>query len=132
MKKLIAPLIAVSILLTACGTLDPTGPYKGDKVLYDADIVIVTSYDIIHEFVLFEYTNRETLLVINPAIKEAADKVRKDAPQWFGTALALRDAYSVNPSGGSRDALQTSLRVLRVAALESTRYLATYQTKLNN
>lgn len=116
-------LVAVSAMLMAgCGTLDPTGPYHGDKVLYDADVMIATSYETIHTFVTWEYVNRQSL-ASKPAIKVAADKMRTDAPRWFATALALRDSYQDNPNDGTRDALQRAVDVLRTAMIESTKYL---------
>jgi hypothetical protein len=121
-RKLIS-LLAVAVMLTGCSTLAPDGPYAGDKVLYNADLSIATSYDVLHTFVKWEYDNRATLAA-KPEVKAAADKIRKGAPQWFSTALALRDAYEQSPSDGTRDALQQAVLVLRAAMFEATKYLA--------
>lgn len=130
MKRLLANLsaaFACVILLTACGTLSPDGPYAGDQTLYKADVTISTAYEVIHSFVLFEYTNRAALLTVDPKIKAAADNMRRGAPQWFGTAIALRDAYQQQPGTQTRDALQTAVLVLRTAMLEATKYMALQQ-----
>lgn len=56
------PLLGLLALgLAGCGTLNPDGPYQGDKTLYDADVAIATSYDLIHTFVTWEHQNRDTL-----------------------------------------------------------------------
>jgi hypothetical protein len=109
--------------LSGCGTLNPGGVYAGDNALYQADLTIATSYDVLHSFVLFEYENRAGLANA-PEIQLFANKVRAGAPQWFATALALRDAYASNPAGATKTALQQAVDVLRTATLESTRYLS--------
>ena len=113
---------------TGCGTLNPAGAYAGDKVLYDADAGIATSYDLLHTFVKWEYDNRAALAG-TPEIKGYADSVRRQAPQWFASAIALRDAYHAAPNGGTRTALQSALAVLRQATTEATRYLAAHRNK---
>jgi hypothetical protein len=119
--KFIIPFIAM--LLVGCGTLAPEGPYAGDKTLYAADEAISLSYEVIHSFVLWEFQNREALKS-QPEIKQKADQLRQNAPGWFATSMALRDAYADNPTDGTRDALQRTLGVLRAATLEATKYLA--------
>ncbi len=106
-----------------CATLEKSGPYNGDEVLYRADLVIVTSTDVFKAFVKWEYVNREALKD-KPQVKEAADKVRRNAKQWVSSAMVLRDAYRANPTDEARTKLQTSLAVLQAALSESTHYLA--------
>jgi hypothetical protein len=108
--------------LSGCGTLNSSGVYAGDKALYDADLTIASSYELLHGFVKFEYDNR-ALLAGSPEVKQYADHVRKGAPQWFASAIALRDAYKGNPNDGTRTALQQALDVLREATVQATRYL---------
>ena len=116
------PAAAPLLLTTGCGTLAPAGAYAGDKVLYNTDVTIATSYDALHVFVKWEYENREALSG-TPEIKSYADTIRKNAPRYFASALALRDAYAANPSSGTKSALQASLNVIRQATAEATRYL---------
>jgi len=108
-------------LLAGCGTLNPEGPYGGDKALYDADSTITMTYDALHAFVKWEYENRAALASM-PEIKHHSDTIRKQAPQWFNSAVAIRDAYQQAPSAGTRDALMSSLAVLRQAMTEATRF----------
>lgn len=115
-------MLAAALALAGCGTLEPGGVYQGDKALYDADVVITTSYEVIHTFVAWEHANREALSA-RPEIRSAADRMRRGAPQWFGTALALRDAYAAHPDDGTREGLRVAVDVLRAAMVEATRYL---------
>ena len=115
--------MAAPVGLTGCGTLDKTGAYGGDKFLYDADLAIASSYEVLHSFVKFEHDNRASLAG-TPEVAKYADVIRKGAPQWFGSAIALRDAYKGNPNAGTKSALQTALDVLREAVNQATRYMA--------
>ena len=105
-------------LLTGCGTLDPAGVYHGDKTLYAADQVLADAYDALHGFVQWEYDNRAALAG-QPAIRLAADRVRAQAPQWFHSALALRDAYAANPTAPNQDALTSALAVIQAAVSQA-------------
>jgi hypothetical protein len=117
-------LIAV-LLLVGCGTLNPTGPYKGDRVLYDADQVIVTGYDLLHVYVQWEFSNREALAT-HPEIKVTADHVRVNAKGWFRTAKNLRAAYAVSATDINKTALQQAISLIRAVVAEATGYLTTY------
>jgi hypothetical protein len=116
-------LLLISWAVTGCGTLDKSGVYGGDKALYDADLALSASYDTLHQFVLWEYQNRQALAG-TPEIKAAADTIRKQAPQWYATAFALRDAYKASPNPGTMEALQRSLNLIHAAVLESVKYLS--------
>jgi hypothetical protein len=94
-----------------------------DRVLYNADFAIATAYDALHGFVTFEFQNRAAL-TNTPAIKQAADKIRAGAPNWFASAVAVRDAYAGNPSVENRTALQKALDTLQSAIVEANRYRA--------
>lgn len=122
MKTLLS-LFALLTLCVSCGTLAPGGAYNGDKVLYDADWAIATSYDVTHTFVQWEYANRD-LLADHPEIHRAANSIREKAPAAFRSALAVRDAYRADPTATNRDNLQTAIAVVRALALEATRWLA--------
>ena len=115
-------LVAGLMLLTSCGTLAPDGVYKSDELLYRADQTITTSYSVLHEFVSWEYNNRAGLRAL-PQIKQAADHIRLNSRSWLRTAIALREAYAIDPSSDNEAALERSLSVLRTALIEATRYL---------
>lgn len=120
-------LFASTFLLSGCGSLDPSGTYKGDKLLYTADRTIVESYDLFHTFVLWEYDYRAELSRW-PEIKQSADHVRANAQDWIRTATALRDAYAAAPSGANGKALTAALSTLKTAMAEATKYLARRET----
>lgn len=136
-------LLSVAVVLAAgcnsgCGTLSPgttdkPSPYGGvtatgelktpDRVLYNADFAISTAYQGIHAFVKWEFDNRAALAG-TPEIKKAADRIRAGAKNWFGSAIAVRDAYAKNPTEENRSSLQKALDVLQQAIAEANRYRA--------
>lgn len=126
-RLLLAGLMAVvaSIAFTACShrDLDPSGVYKGDKVLYEADLAITSSYAILDTFVTWEYTNR-ALLASEPRVTQSADRIRAQAKQWFASAHALRAAYAVSPTSQNAAALQKILFVIQAAVIEASTYMA--------
>lgn len=125
MKRPILPLFAFLLMfVVSCGHLASDGPYKGDKFLYETDNTIVTSFEMLHSFVSWEYSNR-TILAGHPEIKASADVVRKNAKRWRDSAIALRKAYAANPTQENKDALTTSIKVIQTALTEATSYIAT-------
>jgi hypothetical protein len=98
------------------------GVYRGDAFLYNADTVITTAYDMFHTFVLWEYENRSTLSQ-RPEIKHTADKIRTHSKRWISSAITLRDAYAANPNEENRKDLESVLKVIRTAMLESLKYI---------
>lgn len=123
---LLALLLPLFAGCSGCGTLAPGGVYSGDKVLYDADFAIGSSYELLHAFVLFEYNNREALKG-TPEVKQFADKVRLGARSWITSAIAVRDRYAAEPSVENRASLLNAIKTLREAVLQATRYQATIQ-----
>ena len=113
-------LITNAAYQVGCGTLNKSGVYAGNNTLYAADLTISSAYELLHSFVSFELQARDSL---PPEVRQAADRIRAGAPQWFASALALRDAYKGNPTQASSDNLQKALDVLRAAVAEATHYL---------
>lgn len=110
--------------LTGCQTtLQQGGAYRGDQALYNADLTIATSYELIHSFVSWEYQNREVLKTM-PQIKEFADHVRLNYPTWHKAAMSCRTAYYVSHSKTDQTALQLSLDVLREAVRQANQWFA--------
>lgn len=122
MKKIMLSMLAI-LLLAGCGTfkLAPAGAYT-DSVTYGADLSITTSYDVLHAFVKWEHDNAAALAG-TPEIHAAANNIRKNAKQWIGSAIALRDAYAASPTAGNKSSLQTGLEVLSAAVAQATTYL---------
>lgn len=123
MKRALPFVLCLLALTFGCRTLDPAGVYRGDQVLYESELAIVTSYDVIHTFVTWEKQNRPALARW-PQIKDAADRMRAGSPAWFATARAAHDAYKLDPSAVNKSALDVSLALLRTALAESMRYMA--------
>lgn len=129
MKNKIIPFLLVALLglsVTGCANstkLDPAGVYAGDATLFNADQVIVGTYDVFNTFVTWEYTNRLALSG-TPAIKQAADNVRAHGQQWIQSASALRDAYKVSPTADGKTKLLAALTVLQAALNEIAAYYA--------
>jgi hypothetical protein len=121
---LFASLLVPLPLLMGCGTLDKSGIYQGDTVLYNAELATTEGKDMLHTFVKWEYDNRAFLRQW-PQIKEAADDVRLHAKSWVASAIALRNAYVANPTQDTRSALEASVIVIRAALNQATVYMAT-------
>jgi hypothetical protein len=116
--------VPVGVSTSGCSRkLDPDGVYAGDKTLYNADRTIAEAYDVMHAFVKFEHENRAAL-ASTPEVTKAADHVRMNAQQWLKSSIALRDAYSISPTPETRNNLEDSIRVLRTAIVEASRYMA--------
>lgn len=122
MKLLVLVASLLCLSLTGCGTLDPAGPYKGDKALHSADLTLVTSFAVLDTFVKYEYNNRAAL-ASTPKVRELADRLRAQAPLWRTRILALRDVYAVNPSPENHKNLTTGFSVLQEAVHQVSEYL---------
>lgn len=127
-KQWLAILLGILTIavIPGCGTLDKEGAYKGDKILYNADKMIVSSYEVLHAFVKWEYQNRAS---VSKDVTKAADAVRANARKWISSASALREAYAGNPNDQNRTALVKSLDVLESAIAETMRYMYENQVK---
>lgn len=129
MKRILTSLLLAVALcgglltITGCHSLDPAGVYQGDKVLYDADTMIALSYDTVHTFVSWEYTNRATLTKM-PQVKEAADNLRLNFPIWFKAAISARTVYTQSKTQANADALSLTLSVLRNAMTQAQTWIA--------
>ena len=125
MKKCLLLLGALCLLATSgCQhALAPTGVYQGDAALYQSELAITTSYEVIHTFVTWEHDNRAALAKW-PEIKRAADTMRAGAKQWVTSAHALHDAYRTDPSAPNKAALTKALDLLRTALTQAAGYMA--------
>lgn len=129
MKTRLAPLLLIALFLTGtgmtCRKLDPAGVYQGNQFLFEADMAITTSYDVVHTFVKWELENRQVLAVKWPEIGKAAVRLRKNYKGWHTSALALRDAYEASPTDENRNNLAASITLLRQALAEATKHMST-------
>lgn len=108
---------------TGCRALAPQGVYKGDQILYNAELVIPTAYEVVHSYVSWEKQNRKALTKW-PEIRQSADYMRTNYKKYHATANALRDAYAISPTDENRAALEQALSVLRAALIEASQYMA--------
>jgi hypothetical protein len=119
---LVIGILSLSMFGAGCNSLNPSGPYKGDTVLYGADKGITEGYEALRLFVKWEYDNRAALEPW-PEIRAGADYVRENAQLWVSTAQALRDTYATNPSHENKDKLLAALAVLRSALAQTAVYM---------
>lgn len=126
---LLAGVLALASLgMTGCKSkLEEGGAYNGNRLLYSADQTIVSSYSVFDAFVKFEYANRDAL-DDKPEVKRAADYIRANSKNWVTSAIALRDAYALQPDASHASALKSALAVLETELGEASRYLIS-QTK---
>src|SRR5574337_446923 len=121
-------LLCVPLLFTGCKTtLDPAGVYKGDTALYEMDNTIVTGHDVLQSFVTWEAQFRPALAAF-PEVKQFADKVVSEGPQWFASAAALRDAYKANPTDANKSAALLATDVIKTAISQASAYLTAHKT----
>lgn len=123
MKNLIVLLLAAPLLLLGCRSMDPNGVYKGDQVLYNADMAISTSFDVVHTFVKWEYDNKAVLTQM-PQLHEYANSLRVQYPTWHKAAMAARNAYASSATKENATALQMAIDVLREAMRQANQWFA--------
>jgi hypothetical protein len=110
-------------------TLAPAGVYQGDKILYNADKAITTTYKQFDTFLKWELQYRSVLPV---EVSRAADTIRLNAKKWIDSASALRDAYAAQPNPANRDKLQLALDLIDTAFDEAVKYMAANQANAPN
>lgn len=124
-RKLLLPLLIVVLAIggfTGCGTLDTSGPYAGNKVLYQSDLTLATAYGVIDGFLVWETAHRGKPEC--PAeVTQAADNIRLKAPVAFAAALAARDTYMKATTTTNADALQVTLTALQQLVSIANQYL---------
>ena len=113
--------LALLCVLPGCQTTLAPGPYAGNAALYATDSVVTASFGVLDAFMAFQHANRASL----PSdVNAFADRVRRDAPQWAKSILALRDVYAATPTAENRLALDRVLKLLREAVVQASTYLA--------
>jgi len=60
-------------------------------------------------------------LTNTPAIKQAADKIRLEAPKAFKSAIAVRDAYAISPNAENRTAVNRALDTIHSMFVEAVK-----------
>lgn len=118
---LFGALLAGALCLSACNTkLDQTGPYAGDKVLYESDQAVATAYDVIDLFLSYDLANKAT---VSAGTHAFAEKLRAQAPAWFRSYTNIRQAYVSEPTPENRLKLTNALAVLTAAVAEARTHI---------
>lgn len=99
-------------------TLDPAGPYSGDKFLYDMDGVVIEARGVFDGFLTWEMQNRAALKAENKqSVTAAADAVRTNAPVWFGVVSAARGAYMSAKGPATSNSLFQAVTIVQTQEL---------------
>lgn len=121
---LVGALLAGALCLSACSSanLAKDGAYNGDKTLYDADVGVATAYDVIDLFLSYDLANKAT---VSAATHALAEKLRAEAPGYFRSYTAIRQAYVSEPTPENRLKLTGALAVLTAAVAEARAHMVT-------
>lgn len=121
MKPLAIFILILPLLFCGCfATLQP----GADPVVVNAERTIEVARATLDSFVRFEFSNRSKC---PPEVQAAAEKIRRQAPEWFNRAMRLKAAYKSNRGADSKADLLTALAVLSTAASEAATALAKHQ-----
>lgn len=115
-------LLFALVALPGCGTLAPSGPYAGNKVVYQADLTLATAYDIVDGFLVWELAHRGKP-ECPASVTAAADQVRLKAPAAFAAALNARDVYAQASNSANQSALMTALTTLQGFVAIANQYI---------
>lgn len=125
MKKLTAVLslaiIAACLVFDAgCSktTLDQSGPYAGDKFLYDADGAVIDARHTVDAATTWEMENRGALAAAGKqSVTAAIDSIRTTAPTYFGLVKQARAQYVAAKGPGTSNSFFQALSVLQTQTL---------------
>lgn len=126
MKLINTSLILLTFIFSGCVTqnrdLDPSGPYQGDKILYEADNLILQASDIFKD--IEDLAQRNPGFVgTNDEFRDFVNNIRTDKKQWLTEVLAARDLYALTKSQADLKTLEGKLLFLRQILIQANRYL---------
>lgn len=126
MKRLIAIILPLLCLIgfVACkASLDKSGVYAqpggGGMFLFTVDKTLVDSKETLNAFVSWEFAHHAQVASTWPAISQAADNIRANAPSWFADALELRGVYVTASTLVNSNALNARVQLIQTAAITS-------------
>lgn len=96
-------------LVAGCASIVP----GADPVLVNAERSTAVSFHTVDQFLQFDDENRALLAVKLPAVHDAAESLRKDAPAQFQTVRQLTVAYEAAGAFGDKAKLQNALAQMR-------------------
>ena len=121
MKRIAVILLLLPLLL--CGGC--SGLQVGaDPVVVNAERTLQVARATLDAFVRFEFHNRAQC---PPEVQSAAEKIRRDAPEWFARVVRLKQSYKLNRGADQKADLLTAVSVLSTAASEAATALAKHQ-----
>jgi len=121
MKRLaILILLCPLLFVSGCATLNP----GADPLVVNTERTIEICRVTLDSFLRWEYNNRAKC---PPEVQDAAEKIRREAPEWFARAMRLKLAYKQNRGADAKADLMTAVAVLSTAASEAATALAKYQ-----
>ncbi len=110
------------MLFGGCATINP----GADPVVVNAERTIEIARVTLDSFVRFEFNQRAKC---PKEVQDAAEAIRKNAPEWFNRALRFKQAYKLNRNAENKATLLTAVAVLQTAAGEAATALAKHQSK---
>jgi hypothetical protein len=138
--------VVLAYAATGCASLNPSGPYQGDVLLYRMEVTVPAAYKTFDSFLKFEFDNRAALAQW-PEVKKAADEIRTNAPGWLteaneahdqyvkakATFVAAADAAAARSAAANLDAsaaqAQKTIAVITAAVDIATRLIIEHQKK---
>lgn len=123
MKRLAIFLLLLPLMLTSgCFATLQVG---ADPVVVNAERTIEVARVTLDAFVKFEFNQRAKC---PKEVQDAAEAIRRNAPEWFNRALRFKQAYKLNRNADNKASLLTAVAVLQTAASEAAVALAKHQT----
>lgn len=104
----IAAPVALTPLLTGCASVEE----GQSSLVVNAERTVKNAWDLIDGFLIFERDNRTQLWHVDQGIKQAADRIRVEAPDAFTAANNAIRAYKRNRTPENKASLQTVLAVV--------------------
>jgi hypothetical protein len=106
-----------SVIITGCVT---PGTEQVDSVAVNADKTIAVAFVAIDEFLLWE---RQNEAVVPPAVHQAAESLRREAPDAFRIARSVLRAYKERPNPEQAALLSDWLNTLQNLATNAQTHL---------
>jgi hypothetical protein len=112
---------------TVAGSGSATPPPQvevgSDPIVVNAEKTLLIGRDTFLLLSQVEYTNREELAKIVPAMRGYADYIRRNSTRWLKTANSLKNAYKYNRTSENQRALVATLATISEAINQSKQYL---------
>lgn len=132
-KQLVAVFCAVTLAVTpiafnGCGSLTQQGlptisAETSDQVILRAEQAAEGALLTFDTFVKVERDNEAPLKMVNPAIHDFANYIRRNGKNWIVTLRNTTKAFKANRTTENRASLNTILATLTSAVSETNKYI---------